>query len=168
MTSDPLDPRAISITGAWNNSRVVRPAVGVIGSLIAVIALTSLKWNDAAGTTGILSTRMFLVAYGLAAVVAVLGLVPADLWGTRESRKTWSPLPAWLHYLTTGVLIGVAIGITDWHLIQPTEATHLWWTLFMVMGLLGPQVDNRRIERRQRRRLDKGATAGYREKAQQR
>lgn len=143
MTSDPLDPRSISVTEAWNRSRIVRPILGVIGTLIAVSALTSLKWNDTSGTTGILSTRIFLVAYGAAAVVFLLGLVPADLWGSRESRRAWSPLPAGVHYLTAGVLIGIAVGITDWRHVVPPEATHLWWTLFMVMGLLGPQMHNR-------------------------
>ncbi|GAB3527705.1 hypothetical protein GCM10027402_28420 [Arthrobacter monumenti] len=116
--------------------------------------MISLKWNDDSGTSGLPGTRIFLVAYGLAAMVFLMGLVPADLWGRRESLRTWSPLPAWMHYLAAGLLTGLAIGITDWHNPHPAESMHLWWTFFMATGLLAPQADNRRNEKEERGRLE--------------
>lgn len=152
MGTDLIDPKSISISSAWRNSRVVRPVWGLI-ALAAVTLLIASAWNDPGSATGLLQWRIFLAAYLLTGVVTVLSFFPADLWGMRASSRALCPFPPWVLFLTAGAIAGVAVGITDWTDTSDAVFRQLGWTFWLLVALLGSELDNRKIELERQQRL---------------
>ena len=99
----------------------LRPAVALAASVVAVI-LVATVWNDDGAATGEVSMRIFLVGWAVAAVVMSVGVV--------SSR---SVLPLAVLHVTMGVVIGLAIGTTDWTALHLAGWWQMWWTVPLIL-----------------------------------
>jgi hypothetical protein len=100
-----------SLTGSFG--AVLRHLV-VLAGIVVALALVVLAWDGTGAATGLIQMRIFLVGWAVATVVVLAGL----LFAGSASRARWRALrtvsPLTAQHLAVGVVIGLAIGTTDW------------------------------------------------------
>lgn len=106
--------------------RLVLALVAVVVAVVLVVA----TWNDARAAD-VVSMRIFLVGWGVAAAVFVSFSFVDGAFGDGRSASRSAALAAVLH-MTAGLLIGLAVGTTDWISLQLNG----WWQLWLTVPLL--------------------------------
>ena len=99
----------------------LRPVVALAASVVAVL-LVATVWNDDGAATDEVSMRIFLVGWAVAAVIVSIRAV--------FSR---SVLPLVVLHVTMGLVIGLAIGTTDWTDPHLAGWWQMWWTVPLIL-----------------------------------
>jgi hypothetical protein len=120
---------------------VLRPLIA-LAAIAVVIALVAGTWNDTGAATGEVPMRIFLVGWAAAAIVisagaAFAGLVPRPV------------LPLAVHHVAVGLVIGLAIGTTDWTTLRLAGWWQLWWTVPLLLVYASLLISLRRSARTQ-------------------
>jgi hypothetical protein len=113
----------------------LRPVVAFAASLVSVI-LVATVWNDDGAATGQVSMRIFLVGWAVAAVIVSAGVV----FGR-------SVLPLAVLHVTMGLVIGLAIGTTEWTDLHLAGWWQIWWTVPLILVYASLLVSLRRFTR---------------------
>lgn len=103
------------------------------------ITLVVLVWNDAAAATGEISWRIFLVGWAMAAIIPSVESLLNDLVYLRGQERAERRLPPAVHYMVVGMVIGLAVGTTDWTDLPPTGFRQPWlqpWLLTVLLLLV--------------------------------
>jgi hypothetical protein len=118
---------------------VLRPLVALT-AIVVVIALVVRTWNDTGAATGEIPMRIFLVGWAAAAVVISAGFVSVGL----VSRPV---LPLAVQHVAVGLVIGLAVGTTDWTTLHLAGWWQLWWTVPLLLVYAGLLITLRRSSR---------------------
>ena len=104
-----------------SSGTALRHVVALAVSVVAVI-LVATVWNDDGATTDVVSMRIFLVGWAVAAIVVLAGVV--------LSR---SVLYLAVLHVTMGLVLGLAIGTTDWTDLHLAGWWQMWWTVPLIL-----------------------------------
>lgn len=118
---------------------LLRPLVA-LAAIVVVIALVVGTWNDTVAATGEIPMRIFLVGWAAAAVVISAGFVSVGL----VSRPV---LPLAVQHVAVGLVIGLAVGTTDWTTLHLAGWWQLWWTVPLLLVYAGLLITLRRSSR---------------------
>lgn len=108
-------------TRSGSLGNVLRPLAALAASVVAV-ALVVTVWNDGGAATGEVPMRIFLVGWAVAAIGVSVGFA---------SGRSILPL-AVLHALV-GLVIGLAVGTTDWTALHLAGWWQMWWTVPLIL-----------------------------------
>lgn len=125
---------------------IPRPLV-VLAAIAIAITLVVLAWDDAGAATGMIQMRIFLVGWAVAAVVVLAGLLfagPVSRPGDRVLRSVPSLA---VQHVAVGVVIGLAVGTTDWATLRLAGWWQLWWTVPLLLAYASLLVPSRRSSR---------------------
>jgi hypothetical protein len=133
-------------TGAGSLRAIPRPLVDLAGVAIA-ITLVVLAWDNTAAATGDVPMRIFLISWAIAAVIIWDGFPLTALVSRQEEPVYRSVLPVAVHHVAIGVVIGLAVGTTDWTNLQFAGWWQLWWTVPLLMAYASRLATLRRSSR---------------------
>lgn len=103
-------------------------------ALIAVaIGLVVSTWDDARAATGEVPMRIFLVGYVVVAIIVFAGFPFTLLVSRRGQTAAHSVLPVAVYHVAIGVVIGLAVGTTDWTSLQLAGWWQFWWTVPLLL-----------------------------------
>jgi hypothetical protein len=101
------------------------------------ITLVVLAWDNTAAATGEVPMRIFLVGWGVAAVILSVESLFGYLAFHREhERAERRLLPLAMHYVVIGAVIGLAVGTTDWTDLQFAGDRQMWLQPLLTVPLL--------------------------------
>lgn len=113
----------------------LRPIVALAASVVAVVLAVTV-WNGGGTASGEVQMRIFLVGWAVAAVIFSARFAFA---------RTVLP-PAMLH-VAAGLVIGLAIGTTDWTDLRLAGWWQMWWTFPLLLVYVSLLVSLRRSAR---------------------
>jgi len=128
MMSDQREQR--SPTGVFGV--VLRPLVVLTGMVVS-IALVMLAWDGTGAATGLVQMRIFLVGWAIAAVVVLSGLLFAGSMSPTRQRSLRPVSTLAVQHLAVGVVVGLAIGTTDWATLRLAGWWQLWWMVPLLL-----------------------------------
>ncbi len=100
---------------------VVRPIIALATSVVAVTLVVTV-WNNDGASTGEVPMRIFLIGWAVTAVVVSAGFA----FGR-------SALPLAVLHVAVGLVIGLAIGTTDWATLHLSGWWQMWWTVPLIL-----------------------------------
>lgn len=100
------------------------------------MALVATIWNDAPAATGEVPIRLFLVGWAVAAFVV-----------SAEFAFGRSVLPLAVLHVTMGLVIGLAVGTTDWTDLHLAGWWQMWWTFPLILVYVSLLISLRRSTR---------------------
>lgn len=107
--------------------------VVLVAFAVATILVIS-AWNDTGAATGEIPMRIFLVGWAVAAVVIAAGSPLAGLTSRRGRPVPGSVLPLDAQHVAVGLVIGLAVGTTDWTALRLAGWWQLWWTVPLLLA----------------------------------
>lgn len=120
--------------------------ISVLAVAVAIIMVVG-TWNDTGAATGELPMRIFLVGWMASAVVILSGFSLAPRVSRRDQPSSLlAPLSIVCH-VAAGVLLGLAVGTTDWTDLQLAGWWQLWWTVPILLLYASFVVNLRRRSR---------------------
>lgn len=123
---------------------IPRPLIDLAGVALA-IALVIVAWNDTGAATGEVPMRVFLVGFAIAASVIWVGSSFAGPQSSRHGRSvSRSVVPPSVQHLVMGIVIGLAVGTTDWTSLQLAGWWQFWWTAPLLLAYVSLLVIRRR------------------------
>lgn len=127
---------------------MLRSLVDLAGIALA-ITLVVLAWNDTGAATSDLAMRIFLVGFAAAAIIIWIQLpFPFTFHLSRRGQSVHrSVLPLTVHHVTMGVVVGLAIGTTDWTDLRLTGWWQFWWTIPLLIAYSSLLFSRRRFSR---------------------
>lgn len=111
---------------------ILRPLVGLVVIAIAIVLVVG-TWDDTQSATGELPMRIFLVGWMVAAVIISTGFPLATFISRRRQPGSRSMSLSIVYHVAVGVVIGLAIGTTDWTVLRFAGWWQLWWTLPLLL-----------------------------------
>lgn len=126
---------------------ILRLSVALV-AIIVTIALVVLAWAGTGAATSAIQMRIFLVGWAVAAVVIVLaGLLFAGPV-SRPGRRVLRLMPSLaVQHVAVGVVIGLAVGTTDWTDLRLAGWWQLWWTVPLLLAYASHLITLRRSPR---------------------
>lgn len=121
--------------GSGSFGAVLHPVIALAACAVAV-ALVAMFWNDAAAATGEVPMRIFLIGWAVAAIIVSAGFA----FGR-------SVLPLAVLHVTMGLVIGLAVGTTDWTRLQLAGWWQMWWTFPLILIYVSLLIGRRRSTR---------------------
>lgn len=115
--------------------RTVLRLLGALAVAAVAIALVTGTWDDTA--TGEAPMHIFFVGWTVAALVISVGFALAGL-----ARRP--VLPPAVQHVAVGLVVGLAIGTTDWADLRLAGWWQLWWTVPLLLAYGGLLVTLRR------------------------
>lgn len=125
---------------------IPRPLVDLAAIAVA-LTLVVVAWNETEAATGDLPMRVFLVGWAFAAVIVSVGLPFANLASRRGQSSVRLTMPPAVHHVAMGLVIGLAVGTTDWTALQFAGWWQLWWTVPLLLVYASLIIDLRRSSR---------------------
>lgn len=111
--------------GSATSMNVLRSLLALLAVAVAVI-LVVLAWDGIGAATDETHWRIFLVGWvGAVAVMAAVIFLPH------------SALPLAVQHVVIGIVVGLAIGTTDWTDLSMDGWWQLWWTVPLLLSYLG-------------------------------
>jgi hypothetical protein len=123
------------------------PPLVFLAVIIVTIALVVLAWDGAGAATGEIQMRIFLVGWAVAAVVVLAGLLfarPVSHLGQAVLRSVPSMA---VQHVAVGIVLGLAIGTTDWATLRLAGWWLLWWTIPLLLTYAGHLITLRGVSR---------------------
>lgn len=77
--------------------------------------------------------RIFLVGFAVGAIVIVAGSSLVKLLACHGQLVLASNLPMTLQHLAMGMVLGLAVGTTDWTNLSLVGWWQLWWTVALLL-----------------------------------
>jgi hypothetical protein len=134
-------------TGA-GSLRAIPSLLVDLAAITVAITLVILAWNDTAAATGEVPMRIFLVGWAVAIVIVWDGFPFTELVSRREEPVYRSVLPAAVHHVAVGAVIGLAVGTTDWTDLRFAGWWQLWWTVPLLLAYASRLRSLQRLSRR--------------------
>lgn len=110
--------------------------VSVVAVAVAIIMVVG-TWNDTGAATGELSMRIFLVGWMVSAVIILSGFSLAPRVSHRGRSSSLLALLSVVCHVAVGVVVGLAVGTTDWTELQFAGWWQLWWTVPLLLLYAG-------------------------------
>ncbi|AHY45605.1 Hypothetical Protein RradSPS_0322 [Rubrobacter radiotolerans] len=85
--------------------------------------------------TGRVQMRLFLAGWGLTAVLLAAGFLFGGFGRQRSGSRP--ALPSGVYSWATGVVVGLAVGTTDWSAPSFVGWWQFWWTVPLLAAYLG-------------------------------
>lgn len=109
--------------------KVLRPLLALVAVAVALI-LAIPAWDGIGAATDETSRRIFLVGWVVAVAVVAAGIASVPLL----SRYA---LPLTVQHVVIGIVVGLAIGTTDWATLHFAGWWQLWWTVPLLLTYAG-------------------------------
>lgn len=105
----------------------------VLAAITIAITLVIGAWDDTGAATGEVPMRIFLVGWAVAAVAILAGFPLAGFVSRRGQSVPRSVLPLAMQHAVMGVVIGLAVGTTDWTTLRLAGWWQMWWTVPLLL-----------------------------------
>lgn len=115
------------VSARSSSFRDILLSLATLAAIIVAIALVVETWDDTGAATGEVPMRIFLVGWAVAAVVISAGLAFTGL-----VRRPVLPLA--VQHVAVGLVIGLAVGTTDWTALRLAKWWQLWWTVPLLLA----------------------------------
>lgn len=114
--------------------------LGVLAATVIAIALVAGTWDDTGAATGEIPMRVFLVGWTVAVIIISAGFA-------LSSPLSRSVVPMVVQHVTVGIVIGLAVGTTDWTTLRLAGWWQLWWTVPLLLVYASLLITRRRFAR---------------------
>jgi hypothetical protein len=105
--------------------------------MVVTAALVVGTWNDTEAATNVVAMRVFLIGWALAAVVIVAeSPLATSKSHDGQGRRRGEFFPTAQH-VAMGLVLGLAIGTTDWTSLRLIGWWQLWWTVPLLLAYIG-------------------------------
>jgi hypothetical protein len=128
--------------GLWG---LIRSLLVSLAYIVVAMALVVSAWNDTGAATNEVSMRIFLVGFAVGAVVIVAGSVLVEKLSRHGQSALVSGLSLTLQHLAIGIVIGLAIGTTDWANLRLAGWWQLWWMVPLMLAYVSLVLARRRV-----------------------
>lgn len=108
---------------------VILRLLASLAAIAVAITLVVSVWNDTGAATGDVPMRIFLVGFSAGAVIISAGFPLTSSVFRRDRAASRPILPLAVYHVVMGVVIGLAIGTTDWTDLRFAGWWQLWWTV---------------------------------------
>lgn len=119
----------------------------VVAAFAVAAVLVAGAWDDAGAATGKLPMRIFLVGWAMSAGVISTGFAFAGLLPRHGRPVSRSILPLAVLHVAVGLVVGLAVGTTDWTTLRLVGWWQLWWTIPLLLFYAGFLIALRRSSR---------------------
>jgi hypothetical protein len=130
---EPMSDQEQRVSTRTGSFRAVLRYLIAIAAIVVAVAMVTGTWDDTGAATGELPMRIFLVGWAISVVVISAGFAFAGLVPRHGRPVPRSMLPLAVQHVAVGLVIGLAIGTTDWTSLRLAGWWQLWWTVPLLL-----------------------------------